>query len=222
MLTMTQTARKTQEQSRIRTNPLPVVASDERKWRTLGECAHRFSVTEYALLAEAGILHEDDRIELIEGRIEDMAPIGSSHASSVKRLLKTFVTRFQSQATVGVQDPVQLNAFSEPQPDVMLLRPRDDFYAERHPAPEDVLLLIEVADSSVEYDQQVKIPLYAKSGIQEVWLFNLRDQCVEVYRSPVGESYETILILRGQQEVTPLAFPEVSLTIADLLGRTTK
>ena len=151
-----------------------------------------------------------------------MAPIGSSHASSVKRLLKTFVTRFQSQATVGVQDPVQLNAFSEPQPDVMLLRPRDDFYAERHPGPEDVLLLIEVADSSVEFDQQVKIPLYAKSGIQEVWLFNLRDQCVEVYRSPVGESYETILILRGQQQVAPLAFPEVSLTIADLLGRTTK
>ena len=151
-----------------------------------------------------------------------MAPIGSSHASSVNRLLTKCVQTFYPQAIASVQNPVQLNAFSEPQPDVMLLRPRDDFYAERHPAPEDVLLLIEVADSSVEYDQQVKIPLYAKSGIQEVWLFNLRDQCVEVYRSPVGESYETILILRGQQEVTPLAFPEVSLTIADLLGRTTK
>lgn len=222
MLTMTQAARKTQEQSRIRTNPLPVVVSDERKWRALGECAHRFSVAEYALLAEAGILHEDDRIELIEGRIEDMAPIGSSHASSVNRLLTKCVQTFYPQAIASAQNPVQLNAFSEPQPDVMLLRPRDDFYAERHPAPEDVLLLIEVADSSVEYDQQVKIPLYAKSGIQEVWLFNLRDQCVEVYRSPVDERYETILILRGQQEVTPLAFPEVSLTIADLLGRTTK
>lgn len=137
-------------------------------WKALGECAYQFSVTEYALLAKVGIVHENDRLELIEGRIEDVSPIRSSHASFVNRLLTIFVCRFHPRAIISVQNPVQLDAYSEPQPDVILLQPRNDFYTERHPTPGDVLLLMEVADTSVEYDQQVKIPLYAKSGIQEV------------------------------------------------------
>ena len=188
--------------------------------RALGAFTHQFSVTDYALLAETGIVREDDRLELIEGRIVDMSPIGSSHASFVNRLLAICVRLFHPQAIVSVQNPVQLNAYSEPQPDLMLLQPRDDFYAEHHPTPEDVLLLIEVADTSLEYDQQVKIPLYARSGIQEVWRLNLCNQTLEVYRVPSAEGYQMTLILRDQQQVTPQAFPDVSLTIAHLLGKT--
>lgn len=184
----------------------------------LGALTHWFSVEDYRLLAEAGILHEDDRLELIEGRIIDMSPIGSSHAGSVNRLLGIFVNLFQERAIVSVQNPVQLDAYSEPQPDLMLLRPRDDFYAERHPGPEDVLLLLEIADTSLDYDRNVKIPLYAGHAIQEVWLLNIRDQTVEVYRSPGPDGYEHILTLRGQQHVNPQAFPELILRVAHILG----
>ncbi|MCP4400542.1 MAG: Uma2 family endonuclease [bacterium] len=184
----------------------------------LGRLTHWFSVEEYGLLSDAGILHEDDRLELIEGRIIDMAPIGSAHAGSVNRLLGIFVNLFQDRAIVSVQNPVQLDAYSEPQPDLMLLRPRDDFYAERHPEPEDVLLLLEVADTSLDYDRNVKIPLYAGHAIQEVWLLNLRDQTIEVYRAPSSAGYENILTLRGQQHVNPQTFPEVMLHVAQILG----
>jgi Uma2 family endonuclease len=184
----------------------------------LGALTHWFSVEEYGLLADAGILHEDDHLELIEGRIIDMSPIGSSHASCVKRILNTFVSLFQGRAIVGVQDPVCLDAYSEPQPDIMLLQPRDDFYAERHPGPEDVFLLLEVSDTSLDYDRQVKIPLYAKHAIQEVWLLNLRDQAVEVYRSPDPDGYEQVLTLRGQQCLSPQAFSEVTFSVAQILG----
>ncbi len=156
----------------------------------LGALAHWFSATEYELLAETGVLHEDSHLELIEGRIIDMAPIGSSHASCVKRTLATFVTMFQHRAIVSVQDPVQLDAYSEPQPDLMLLQPRDDFYAQHHPTPDDVLLLLEIADTLLEYDRDIKIPLYARHAIQEVWLLNLRDRNMVVYRSPAPDGYE--------------------------------
>lgn len=193
---------------------------NDGKWMALGQLAHQFSVNEYLLLTDAGILHEDDRLELLEGRIVDMPLSGSSHASAVNRLLATLVNLFQSRAIVSVQNPVHLSDHSEPQPDLMLLRPRDDFYAERHPIPEDVLLLIEVAETSREYDQQVKIPLYAQSGIPEVWLINIPDQCVEVYRTLSGDKYETILILRGQQTLSPQQFPDVRFTVTQLLGQT--
>ncbi len=184
----------------------------------LGVLTHWFSVEEYGLLSDAGILHEDDRLELIEGRIIDMSPIGSSHAASVNRLLGIFVNLFQDRAIVSVQNPVRLDAHSEPQPDLMLLRSRDDFYAERHPGPEDVLLLLEIADTLLDYDRQVKIPLYARHAIPEVWLLNLRDQSIEAYRSPAPDGYEQALTLRGQQDLSPQAFPEVILHIAYILG----
>ncbi len=195
------------------------VEQQTETWQTFGEYVHRFTSTEYALLAEAGVVREDDRLELIEGRIVDMPPIGSSHASYVNRLLVHFVALFHPKAIVSVQNPVQLDAYSEPQPDLMLLQPRDDFYAEHHPTSDDVLLLIEVADTSLEYDQHIKIPLYAGNGIQEVWLLNLRDQAVEVYREPSAEGYQEILILRGEQKITPQAFQDTPLTTATLLGK---
>jgi Uma2 family endonuclease len=209
----------TASSARAGTRPAPALRKGESDTvAALGALTHRFSVKEYYLLADAGIVREDDRVELIEGRILDMSPIGSAHAACVKRVLSMLMNLFQDRSIVSVQDPVSLDEHSEPQPDLMLLRPRDDFYAERHPGPEDVRLVVEVADTSLEYDRQVKIPLYACHAIPEVWLCNLRDHCVEVYRAPAADQYETIMILRGQQQVAPLAFPDVSVTIADLLG----
>ncbi len=220
MYTTIESAQKSRDTTHTEALPFHFhVEQQAETWQVFGEYAHRFTCTEYALLTEAGVVREDDRLELIEGRIVDMSPIGSSHASYVNRLLAKCVALFHPRAIVSVQNPVQLNAYSEPQPDLMLLQPRDDFYAEHHPTPDDVLLLIEVADSSLEYDQHVKIPLYAGSGIQEVWLLNLRDHAVEVYREPSAEGYQEILILRGEQEITAQAFRDVPFTIATLLGK---
>jgi Uma2 family endonuclease len=192
-------------------------SQDSGEVRAFLTLTHRFSVEEYTQLAEAGILLEDDRLELIDGRIIDMPPIGSHHASCVKRILATFVNLFQTRAIVSVQDPVRLGIYSEPQPDLMLLQQRDDFYAERHPVPDEVLLLVEVSDSSLEYDKAVKIPLYSQKYIQEVWLINLREHCVEMYRSPTPAGYESISVLRGNQTLTPQAFPDVTLTAVQVL-----
>ncbi|GIX47745.1 MAG: hypothetical protein KatS3mg131_1956 [Candidatus Tectimicrobiota bacterium] len=134
----------------------------------------RFTVAEYHKLAEAGILSEDERVELIEGEIVAMAPIGSRHAGAVKRLLDQFIPlQAARRVLLSVQDPIRLGEHSEPQPDVALLRPRPDFYAAEHPGPEEVLLVVEVAETSAEYDREVKVPLYARFGVPEVWLVDL-------------------------------------------------
>ena len=124
-------------------------------------------------MGQAGILGEDDRLELLEGEIVEMAPIGSRHQSVVDRLTRLFSNRVGDAAVVRVQGPVRLGDDSEPQPDLLLLRRRADFYATAHPGPEDVLLLVEVPDTSTEYDREVKLPLYARHGIAEVWLVGL-------------------------------------------------
>lgn len=116
----------------------------------------RFTVDEYYRLAEAGILHEDDRVELIEGEVVEMAPIGSKHASQVDRLAQHFFALLGERSTVRVQSPVHLDEHSEPQPDVTLLRPRPDFYASAHPGPQDIMLVVEVAETSAEYDHRQK------------------------------------------------------------------
>jgi Uma2 family endonuclease len=129
----------------------------------------RFTVDEYYCMAEAGILHEDDRVELIEGDIIAMAAIGNRHMSCVKRLNRLFNERLGRRVVVSVQDPIRLSRRTEPQPDVALLRPRDDFYAPGHPGPDDVLLVVEVVDTSLPYDRR-KLRLYARAGIPCVWL----------------------------------------------------
>ena len=179
---------------------------------------HLFTVEEYHRLAENGILHEDDRVEFLEGRIVDMTPIGSKHASCVGRLTSMFFEKIQKRAIVQVQNPVILHEQSEPQPDIMLLKYRDDFYAERHPGPKDILLLIEVTDSSLEYEKKVKIPLYAKADILEVWLVNLVEKTLEVYRSPIQDGYEIVTKLFHTQSVSPQKFPDINLKVADILG----
>lgn len=165
-------------------------------------------------MVPAGLLREDDRVELIEGEIIEMSALGSPHASCVGLLTRQFSAWVGEQALVWVQNPVRLSELSEPQPDVMLLRPRSDCYAKGHPGPADVLLLVEVSDSSLAYDRQVKVPLYARAGVVEVWTVDLVAQVVEVYREPVPGGYAEVFGVNLGGSVVPLAFPNHPLEVA--------
>ncbi|GIX47743.1 MAG: hypothetical protein KatS3mg131_1954 [Candidatus Tectimicrobiota bacterium] len=178
----------------------------------------RFTVAEYHKMAEAGILGEDDRVELIEGELVAMSPIGSRHATCVRRLNALLSRGAGERAIVDVQNPVRLGEHSEPQPDLALLKPRADFYAAEHPGPEDLLLVVEVAETSAEYDREVKVPLYARFGVPEVWLVDLAGECVEVYRHPSPQGYQVVQTLRRGDTVAPLLLPELSLAVDALLG----
>ena len=140
-----------------------------------------FTVDQYHEMARSGILSEDDRVELFAGEIVEMSPIGSRHASCVDRLTKTITMQIENSAIVRVQSPIRLGPRSEPQPDLALLKPRADFYAQAHPGPQDVLLIIEVAETSTDTDRKLKLPLYAKTGIPEVWIFELFTKQVDLY-----------------------------------------
>ncbi len=178
---------------------------------------HKFSVEEYYHLAEKGILQEDERVELIDGKIIDMAPVGSIHTSCVNRLNYLFA-ELAKRAIVSIQNPIRIGEFSEPQPDIALLKYRNDFYAGHHPVADDVLLLIEVADSSLEYDREEKIPLYGRAGIPEVWLVNLIENCIEMFRSPSPEGYKNVMKFFHKQVVSPESFPDIRLTVEQILG----
>jgi len=177
-----------------------------------------FTVDEYYQMARNRILNENDRVELIEGEIIQMSPIGSRHASSVKRLIYFFSLLFGNKAMISAQDPIHINDYSEPQPDIVLLKPRSDFYAEKHPAPEDIFLVVEVADTSGDYDRNVKIPLYARAGILESWIVNLDQKRIEMYRIPSPQGYEKVEIVSPGQTLSPQAFPELSLSVDEILG----
>ena len=159
----------------------------------------RFSVAEYRRMVEAGILGEDDRVELVEGVIVAMAAMGSRHAACVDRLNR-YLNKFAGdEMLVRVQSPIRLDDTSEPEPDIALLKPREDFYSHEHPGPGNVLLVIEVSDTSAEYDTSVKLPLYARAGIPETWLVNLTTETVEVHSQPVsGEYRQTLRAKRGE------------------------
>jgi Uma2 family endonuclease len=177
-----------------------------------------FTVQEYHLMGEAGILSEDDRVELIEGEIVQMAAIGTRHATCVRRLIRQFRQLPESSAILDVQNPIQLTERTEPQPDVVLLQPRADYYATAHPIPSEVLLLVEVSDSTVDFDRDVKVPNYARSGIQEVWLWDLEVNCLEVYRDPTANGYTSIQKFERGEIVSPLAFPEFEVSVDFILG----
>jgi len=178
----------------------------------------RFTVDEYYRMAEAGILTGDDRVELIDGEIVEMSPIGSHHGGQVKRLNALFTARLGTRAIVSVQDPVRLSPHSEPQPDLALLRPREDFYRRSHPEPADVLLLVEVMDTTVEMDRRVKGPLYARSGIVETWLVDVNADRIETYRSPGADGYREVRVLRRGEALAIGAFPDCPFAVDDLLG----
>ena len=177
-----------------------------------------FTVDEYHQMAETGILTEDDRVELINGEIITMSPINSPHASVVDRINTLFNRQLSTKTIVRVQSPLQISELSEPEPDIMLLRPVDDFYASAHPQASDVFLLIEVAASSVQIDRQVKLPVYALAKVPEVWIVNLPEQQVEVYRSPMNNHYQAKEVVKGNQTITVPHFM-LSITAQDLLGK---
>lgn len=179
-----------------------------------------FSVDDYHRMAETGILNEDDRVELIEGEIVEMNPIGSRHAASVERVGDLLKEAVGGRAMVRLQNPIQLSRRSEPQPDVALVKRRADYYAEAHPRPADVLLLIEVADASIANDRNIKLPLYARAGIPEVWLIDLEAQVVEVHRDPApGGFAETLRIPRGSGGIlTVQGLPGISIETDRILG----
>jgi len=176
----------------------------------------RFTVRQYHRMIESGILHEDDRIELIEGELHAMPPINSAHAGKTKRLNRLLSNLVGDAAIVSVQDPLVLGDRSEPQPDLMLLRPQADFYETANPQPEDVLLLIEVADTSLEYDRGVKIPLYGKNGVPEAWLLDLQRKRLEIHLDPGPVGYRKILLPDAGQLVSPSLLPGVEMSIDSL------
>jgi Uma2 family endonuclease len=152
-------------------------------------CRHAYSVDDYYRMAETGILRPGDRVELIEGEIIDRAPIGSRHAAAVNRISNILKLSVGTQAIVAIQNPVRLDRHSEPQPDIALLHPHADFYAAAHPGPADVLLIIEVADSTLRYDRDTKLPLYARHGIPEVWLVDIDNNSFTIHRTPQAAGY---------------------------------
>jgi Uma2 family endonuclease len=179
---------------------------------------HWFTVAEYNRMSEAGILTEDDRVELVEGEIIEMSPIGRRHAACVDRLTELLSERLRRRAIIRVQNPIVLNDYSEPQPDVALLKRRDDFYEQSLPTPEDVLLVIEVSDTTLEYDRQIKAPLYARAGIAEVWIINLMDGQVEIYSQPAGGAYQGLRQAVRGESIDSLSAFNLTLSVNDILG----
>jgi Uma2 family endonuclease len=168
-------------------------------------------------MGKAGILHEDDRVELIEGELIEMAAIGSYHFTTVNKLNRGFSAQAANAFIVSVQNPVRLSRYSEPQPDVVLLRPRSDEYADGLPGPEDVLLIVEVSDSTVATDRRVKLPLYAAAGIPEAWLVNIPRRSVEVHREPLDRRYQQVTVFRKGSRVSLLLLPDISVAVEDIL-----
>ena len=177
----------------------------------------RFTVDDYYAMAEAGILTHDERVELINGEIIEMSPIGKRHRSSVYALGHLISLQVGDRAIVGVQNAVHLDNCREFQPDVTILRSSEDFYLSNPPGPADVLLLIEVSDSSLSYDRDVKLSLYAGAGIPEIWIVNIPDGVVEVYTDPSAGEYRTRRTFSAGDSVSPSSFPDISLPVSRIV-----
>jgi Uma2 family endonuclease len=178
----------------------------------------RFTREQYYRMAETGILREDDRVELIRGEIIEMSPIGRRHKAFVLNLTQLLAGRLAGRALVNVQSGIVLSDESEPEPDLAVLRLREVPYKEREAHSEDVLLLIEVADSSLAYDRSTKLRLYAEAGIPEYWVVGCTAETVEVYRGPGAEGYRDVRLVTGVATLTPQAFPDVTLTTTDIFA----
>ncbi len=175
---------------------------------------HRLDVDAYHHMAAAGILGIADRIELIEGDLIDMAPIGQEHAGVVAGLAEALFVACAGRAIVWPQNPVRLDRWSEPQPDLAVLRRRADFYTTgQRPIPADVLLLVEVADSSLRYDREVKLPLYARMGIPELWIVDVQRRLLEAYRTPHGMGYRDLSTHPSGAELGLVLAPEIKVRL---------
>jgi Uma2 family endonuclease len=179
---------------------------------------HSFTVAEYARMGQFGIFSEDKRVELVCGEIIEMSPIGERHAGCVDTLDELLRERLGRRVNVRVQNPIRLDEYSEPQPDIAVLKRREDFYRHAHPGPEDVLLVIEVSDTTLEYDRKVKVPLYARVGIHETWVVNLSEEHIETYADPADGVYQTFNSYARGEEVQSHALAPLHLSVAEILG----
>ena len=179
---------------------------------------YRFNVDEFARMGEAGVFTEDDRVELIDGEIREMTPIGSPHAGIVNRLNEMLVTRLAGRATVIVQNPIRLDRHTEPQPDLVVARRRQSFYTDRHPEPGDVLVVVEVADSSLRYDRAEKVPRYGRAGIPETWLVDVEAGTVTAYTDPGPEGYARQQVRQRGEQMVASSVPELRLAVDDIFG----
>ncbi|MCL5291838.1 MAG: Uma2 family endonuclease [Actinobacteria bacterium] len=173
---------------------------------------------DYHRMAQAGILREDDRVELIDGEVVKMTPIGRRHASCVARLSELFFRQLGNSALLWVQNPIDLDEYTEPKPDLALVHRQPNYYNNGHPTPTDVYLLVEICDSSAEPDRRVKVPLYAQYGIPQVWLLDLEQQIITIYTEPMSDGYRTARVARRGEQVAPSAFPDRVLPVAEILG----
>jgi len=190
----------------------------ERLERPTLPTRHRLDVDAYYKMAETGILKRAKRVELIDGEIIDMPAIGSAHAGKVNRLASLFIRAVDDRlALINVQSPLRLDAFNEPEPDLVVLRPRADAYEASHPGATDVLLLVEVADSSLAYDRGVKLALYAKFGIPEVWIVDTANATIEVCRDPEKGAY-TSREERNRGALSPRLVPRIGLNVETLFA----
>lgn len=180
---------------------------------------HAVSATEYLRMGDAGVFGPEARLELIEGEIVEMTPIGSRHAGAVKTLTRLLVRLAGDRAVVSVQDPVVLGDQSVPQPDLALLEPRADSYSAAHPTAANILLAIEVADTTLAFDIDTKVPLYARAGVPEVWLIDVKEQTIRAYRDPSASGYKTSFTVAGEGSVASLVLPVVRVVVSDLFPR---
>ena len=176
-----------------------------------------FNVDDYYRMAEVGILRPDDRVELIRGEIIEMSPIGLRHAACVDRATEFFVVALHGRANVRVQGPNRLDNYNEPQPDVSVLKSKTDYYLSGHPGPENIYLVVEVSDTTLAFDRNVKLPMYAIARIPEVWIVDIQAGVLLIHREPEGDAYKTLFAQGREDSISPVAFPDVVLKVADLL-----
>lgn len=173
----------------------------------------QFTVEDYERMREVGILHEDDRVELLDGEVRAMSPIGPFHASIVNLLAMLLTRQLGDNAIVSSQNPIQLNDYSEPQPDIAILQPRVDYYAAAHPRPDDILIVIEVSDSSLEYDRTEKLPRYAIAGIPEVWIIDVGKKTIEQHTQPRTNRYHEVRLFEQGEQVTSLQIAQLGISV---------
>lgn len=190
--------------------PMAVPAAPARQ-------ARKFTVAEYYRMVDPGILQPKERVELIEGEILTAPPVSPLHAEGVDDFLALFSRHAAGRFRVRIQAPVHLGEHLELEPDMALLRLRPGGYRRAHPTPEDILLITEVADSTLDYDRDIKAPLYGRAGIPETWVVNLREDCLEVFRSPGPQGYAQHTLYRRGDKISPVSLPDLEFAVAELL-----
>jgi len=202
--------------------PRPTQAVDMQLQQPVQVARLAFTTADYHRMGEIGIFKPGYRVELIDGEVRIMSPIGALHASIVGRLNAVLVPLVGKAATVFVQSPVELNDYTEPEPDFLLVRPRDDYYKSALPQAADVFLIIEVSDTTLVYDRQEKLPRYARAGIPEVWIAvadnQPEKQAIERYSEPKDNQYATKQTFKRGQSISILALPQVTITVDSIFG----